>query len=301
MKHFAVYTVHIGEYDNVHQPLVIDSRFDYILYTDNVIDEQIGIWQVRKVDYENSDKTRVSRYVKINPEKLLPEYDFTLWIDGSMQITSSYLYDTCVRLFNEGVQFASVRHPWRDCIYDEAYAAYGLDEERKIFNWCHLLRSENYPRHNGLWETGVLYRRTDARVSEMDDAWWKMISLHTRRDQLSINYVLWKMPDIHTAMLFPEGESAWTSNAIKIHKHKSTSSKEGSRSVKETFWEHARNRCRNGMEEKAEAFKEFHYWLYGLNPVIAKILLHVWGVYATVVYGMIIKYRAYKRHKESKK
>jgi len=54
------------------------------------------------------------------------------------------------------------------------------------------------------------------------------------------------------------------------------------------------------MEEKACAFREFHYWLYGLNPTVAKVLLHLWGVYATAVYGTIIKFRAYKRHKNER-
>ena len=297
MNKFAIYTAHIGGYDHVHQPLVIDSRFDYILFTDKAMEEQVGVWQVRKVDYINEDKTRVARYVKINPEKLMPEYAATLWIDGSMQITSSYLYDKCCELYAKGVQFASVRHPWRDCIYDEAYAVYGLDEETKIFNWCHLLRAENYPRHNGLWETGVLYRKNDALVMKMDEAWWNIINQNTRRDQLSLNYVQWKIPDLQTDLLLPEGESAWKSNAIRIHKHQTTSLQSGRRGIKETFWEHARCRCRNGMEEKADQFREFHYWLYGLNPAVAKVLLHLWGVYATIVYGTIIKMRAYKRHK----
>jgi hypothetical protein len=54
------------------------------------------------------------------------------------------------------------------------------------------------------------------------------------------------------------------------------------------------------MEEKKEQFKKFHYWLYGLNPSIAHILLCLWGWYTLVVYGAIIKYRAYKRHQNGK-
>ena len=51
------------------------------------------------------------------------------------------------------------------------------------------------------------------------------------------------------------------------------------------------------MEEKIEQFREFHYWLYGLNPIVARVLLYLWGVYAMLVYGAIIKFRTKKRNK----
>ena len=211
------------------------------MFTDEVKEERVGAWLVRKVDYENEDKTRVARYVKTHPHTLLSNYDATLWLDASIEILTSFVYERCVELLEKGVQLASIQHPWRDCIYDEAYVVYGLEEERKIMDWCHRLRKEGYPRHNGLYEAN--------------------------------------------------------STNVRIHIHNNRARTAGRRGIKETFWEHARCRCRNGMEEKAEQFREFHYWLYGLNPVVAKILLHLWGVYATLVYGLIIKFRAYKRHK----
>ena len=239
----------------------------------------------------------MARYVKTHPGELLSEYEGTLWIDGSLQITSDYIYNQCVTMYKQGVHLASVMHPKRDCIYDEAYVVYGLDNEKAIFEWCHYLRKNNYPRHNGLFESGLLYRRNDSLMSRINEMWWNILNYHSRRDQLSLNYVLWKNPQIKTALLLPEGESVWNSKAIIIHRHQMSATEKGRRGIKETFWEHARFRCRNGMEEKTDQFREFHYWLYGLNPIIAKTLLHIWGVYATVVYGIIIKCRAYKRHK----
>ena len=297
MNKFAIYTALIGGYDSIRQPLVIDDRFDYILFTDEVKEKKIGVWRVRKVNYVNTDKTRVARFVKTHPMELLPEYAGTLWIDGSLQITSNYIYSQCLFMYNQGVQLASVKHPLRDCIFDEAYVVYGLDSEKVIFDWCHLLRMEKYPRHNGLLESGLLYRSNDNLMEKMNEMWWNLLNQHSRRDQLSLNYVLWKIPQVKIAMLLPEGESVWNSGSISIYQHEKTATKRGRRGIKETFWEHARNRCRGGMEEKTEQFREFHYWVYGLNPIVAKILLHLWGVYTTIVYGTIIKFRAYKRHK----
>ena len=36
MKKFAVYTASIGGYDEIHQPLAVDDRFDYIFFSNNV-------------------------------------------------------------------------------------------------------------------------------------------------------------------------------------------------------------------------------------------------------------------------
>lgn len=298
MKKFAIYTALIGDYDNIQQPEITDERFDYYLFTDECNEKQIGVWNVRRVDYTNVDKTRIARWVKTHPELLLSEYQATLWIDANLQITSDFLYNRVSELYEQGVQLSSVYHPYRHCIYDEAYNVYGLDDEQTIFKWCHYLRSVNYPRQNGLYETNVLYRINDEQIHKVDELWWETICQYSRRDQLSLNYALWKIP-IEQTFIFPQGEHVDNSLNIRKIAHTRTAKLHGRRGIKETFWEHARCRCRNGMEEKAEQFRDFHYWLYGLNPKVAKILLHLWGVYATVIYGTIIKFRAYKRHKKN--
>ena len=44
----------------------------------------------------------------------------------------------------------------------------------------------------------------------------------------------------------------------------------------------------------------FHYRLYALPVPIALAIVYVWGALATIVYGPIVKYYAYKRHKIQK-
>lgn len=300
MNKFVVYTVQVGGYDVVQQPLVVDERFDYVLFTDSDESQNIGVWQVRTIPYENSDLTRVSRYPKMHPNELLNEYKASLYIDANIQITGQRIYDRVVECYEQGIDWAGIQHPYRDCIYDEAYVIYGLETEENIFRWCHRLRKEQYPRHRGLFENNIIFRTHNDNTKVVNTMWWNLYEQHTRRDQLTLFYVLWQIPAINTALLLPEGESSWNSNTVQIHKHKKNAIQSGRRGVKVSFLEHARNRCRLGMEEKKEQFKKFHYWLYGLNPSIAHILLCLWGWYTLVVYGAIIKYRAYKRHQNGK-
>ena len=86
MKKFVIYTVQTGGYDNVQQPLVVDERFDYILFTDSADAKQKGVWQVRSIPYQNADLTRLSRYPKMHPNELLSDYAASLYIDANIQI-----------------------------------------------------------------------------------------------------------------------------------------------------------------------------------------------------------------------
>lgn len=194
---------------------------------------------------------------------------------------------------------ASVQHPIRDCIYDEAYMVYDLDNEANIFRWCHRLRQENYPRHWGLYETNILFRRHNDCVLQIDSEWWNYYNQYSRRDQLTLCYVLWKTPEVKIDLVLSQRESASTSSWVSIHKHLCASDV-GRRGVKQSFLAHSRSRLRVGMQEKVETFKEFHYWLYGLNPTIARVILYIWGIYTLVVYGPIIKYRACQNKKNGR-
>lgn len=296
MRKFVVYSVLTGGYDNIIQPLVVDDRFDYILYTDNVTSLSKGVWSVRKIPYEHWDKTRQSRYPKMHPNMLLAEYCASLYIDANIQIVDKTIYDRFIELYYRGVDWSSFKHSYRDCIYDEAYVAYGLDTEENILRWCHRLRKESYPRHYGLYENGLIYRIHNEKTLSINNQWWELYDHYTRRDQLTLCYVLWKDSEINIEY-FLGGESIWNTTTLHIYKHHINSNNIGGRIVRKSFLEHFRNRCRIGIEEKIICFKEFHYWLYKHPLFISKMLLYIWGWYALIVYGLTIKYRTVKKHK----
>ena len=208
MKQFVVYTVQTGGYDVVQQPLVVDERFDYVLFTDICEQETIGIWQIREIPYEHVDKTRLSRYPKMHPNQLLAEYKASLYIDANIQITGQRIYDRVVKCCDRQIDWAGIKHPYRDCLYDEAYVVYSLDSEQNIFRWCHNLRTEDYPRHRGLFENNVIFRTHNNQTKLANAMWWNLYEEYTRRDQLTLFYVFWKNPNVKTSLLLPSGESS---------------------------------------------------------------------------------------------
>lgn len=195
MKRYVVFTALVGGYDSIRQPLVIDDRFEYIVFSNEIAQGRIGIWKVKTVDYYNLDSTRVCRYVKTHPEHLLPGYDFFIWVDCNIQIRSEFIYSRALCLFADGVKVSALKHPFRSCAYDECFAVVNLmvEHEDIVLKWGRFLKKEKYPKNNGLAETGVLFRVNNDYVGAFDNLWWDCISSYSRRDQLSFNYCLWKL------------------------------------------------------------------------------------------------------------
>ena len=194
-NHFVIYSAIVGNYDDVRQPKIVDERFDYVLFTNEIKEKKIGVWQIRPIEYQNADSTLICRYIKTHPHTLLPEYEVSIWMDSNIQICSEYLYRRVIELEREGVVISSMWHP-TGCAYQEAFdvMALKLEHEKVVTHWCHKLRQEGYPRENGLCETNVLYRKNcNDRVIDFDNLWWNCVENNSRRDQLSYNYALWKL------------------------------------------------------------------------------------------------------------
>ena len=61
MNKYAIYTAIVGNYDEIFQPEIVDSRFDYILFSTDIELQRIGVWQVRKINYTNDDKIKIKK------------------------------------------------------------------------------------------------------------------------------------------------------------------------------------------------------------------------------------------------
>lgn len=191
----AVYTVQIGDYDTLTDPVVVDNNYDYFCFSDHDIESKV--WTIIKLDNSyfpsNIDNIRKSRWVKTHPHILLKDYDMTIYIDSNILILKSIKEFIDKNNFNMDSGWLLFKHPWRDCIYDEVIE---LNKWRvdyyKANNWYKKLEEEGYPRHNGLTENNFIVRMNDDKVNELNELWWNLIYKESYRDQLSLMYVFWK-------------------------------------------------------------------------------------------------------------
>lgn len=221
MKKCVIYTAIVGNYDEILQPQVVDDRFDYILFSNDINETCLGVWQVRKIEYDNKDKIKIARWVKTHPEQLLEGYEFSVWMDANIQIKTDYVYNRAIELYDKNELISTVEHTERNCIYKEMFAVFDfcLETEETILNWSKVLQKNHYPFNNGLNETNVLYRiHNEKHIVNLDEFWWSCIEKYSRRDQLSFNFVLWKL-NIVCVPFLPHGDRAYTSREFNYISH----------------------------------------------------------------------------------
>jgi hypothetical protein len=188
----VVYTAISGNYDELYTPKDVNDNWDYICFTDND-DLTSDFWEIKKMEEFNLDKVRMNRVYKILPHLFLPEYDYSLYIDGNFRITGDI--EKFITRFSKTNPMMCFIHPERNSIYEEAEAVLklGKDSEKYVRTQINKYKYEGYPKDNKLIAGGILFRNhNDPSIINLMNAWWKEIELFSYRDQLSFNYVCWK-------------------------------------------------------------------------------------------------------------
>ncbi len=199
MSKKVIYTCITGRYDEPSVHTYVDSSWDYILYTDNqelINKGSVAHWQVKPLYFSSLTNVKNARWHKVNPHILLPEYHYSLWIDANISIENKNVFDRLNQLISENNLVSIPLHGTRDCIFEEATIIKStLVDDPKIVNpQIKFLQQEQYPKNNGLSETGILFRQhNDVQIVEAQNIWWKMINTYSKRDQLSCNYAFWKI------------------------------------------------------------------------------------------------------------
>lgn len=194
----AIYTCITNRYDNLFVHTYINNDWDYICFTDDkyLIDAKMyGNWIIKPLYNNNIDNTRISRWHKLHPHIILKDYDYSLWIDGNIDVKTSYIFECVDKVRGKNIDLSIPSHYERDCIYDEAKVIIQdkIDNEDIVKKQIRLFREEGFPAHYGLNETNIMYRNhhSDKIISIMEE-WWYFVKNYSKRDQLSLSYVLWK-------------------------------------------------------------------------------------------------------------
>lgn len=188
----VAYTAIFGKHDNLKEPKVVDENIDYYLITDRPDLYTSSVYNIVKADTPFEDQCRNAKLIKVFPELLFPDYDISIWYDGSRRVVRS------LNIMIEELQDYDMlfyKHPHRDCLYDEAKICIRIrrDDPSIITEQINKYKEENFPKHYGLYACGILVRRHNLRcVKDLNNMWWKEIVTFSRRDQISFPYVLEK-------------------------------------------------------------------------------------------------------------
>jgi len=187
----VIYTAIFGDRDDL-KPIVRQKGFDYIIFTDNA-DIKTADYKVIICPLIDTDPCRNARFYKMNAHIVLKDYNYSLWIDANKSINGADV-NALFKKYLKKHDIALHGHPLRDCIYQEAEICIkdSRDLQEIITTQMQKYKKEGYPENNGLASTGIIFRRHSPMIARLNEAWWNEILMHSRRDQLSFNYVIWK-------------------------------------------------------------------------------------------------------------
>ena len=210
----AVYTSITGSYEGLKTNQVYDGA-DFYCFTDQKPPSDPGKWTVLPATNLFSDPRMNARYHKILAHEMFPDYEYTIWIDGSlrMNIKAQYFIDHMTH------NMMTFKHPVRNCVYDEAEEVFRLqlDEPKKIAYQVNRLKDWGYPAQNGLAETKVVIRRNTGNVVMFNEEWFYQLATGSARDQLSFNPAA-TITGTPFDLMIPLGKGNPLFSVIKKHK-----------------------------------------------------------------------------------
>ena len=191
----VVYTVITGGYDNILEPLSTEECLDYILITDVAPQNYHGKWQIRVIDNpQNLSSPLLYRWAKTHPFELFPEYDYSIFLDGKLQLTEEKLTDF-IRQYRKNSSMLCMHHHCSNNIDSESDAivknkkATRSELDAQIAKY----RSEGFV-DDILVDAAFLVRdHHDTLLKKVMDDWWTEICTYNHhRDQMSFGYACWK-------------------------------------------------------------------------------------------------------------
>lgn len=187
-----VYTAIIDNYDTLKKA---PKGYECVCFTNT--DIKSDEWRIEKV---KGSGVKLAREIKIRPDIYIGED--SLWIDANIE---------AVKPQKEFKDFLTMKHPSRDCILQEVEACSRLGKDKLRRMTKQVQRYKGYPQHNGLIASGVIYRRYNDKVNELNNLWWDEVKRGSHRDQLSFNYCAWLLDFEYETFDFMDG--------FKYYKH----------------------------------------------------------------------------------
>lgn len=233
-------------YDTPHQPSNISLRsqkiFCFLMVVDdvslNVIKENVtvkedsggglwvGIWRLVLLKNSPYDEPRRNGKVpKILTHRLFPEAQYSIWIDGKMELVVDPLLILERYLWRGKHTFAIAQHKHHHSIYEEAdaikrrkrYARPLVDLHMKVYRYEGMEPwSPKKKTLSDVPEGAVIIREHTAMSNLFSCLWFNEVNLFTPRDQLSFGYVVFRLGGLFKFYMFPNCEY---NSLFVLHQH----------------------------------------------------------------------------------
>ncbi|XP_057495864.1 probable hexosyltransferase MUCI70 isoform X2 [Actinidia eriantha] len=223
-------------YDTPHQPSYISPRsqelFCFLMVVDEIsIDfikknvtiredndggQWVGIWRLILLKHPPYDEPRRNGKVpKILTHRLFPQAQYSIWIDGKMELIVDPLLILERYLWRGKHTFAIAQHKHHHSIYEEAdankrrkrYARPLIDLHMKIYRYEGMKPwSPKKKTISDVPEGAIIIREHTALNNLFSCLWFNEVNLFTPRDQLSFGYVVYRLGGVFKFFMFANCE-----------------------------------------------------------------------------------------------
>lgn len=194
-KQIVIYTCVVGGYDEVKEPEIIEDNCDYYMISDkkpkkDSIYQYIDINEV--INKSITDNARKNRYCKVNAHKIFSQYRYSIYFDGNFVLKgnmSKYIKKL------PKTKMALLGKTSYESVYAEAMRCmlHGRDDKDKFLCQAEKYWLEGMPDNFGMFLPGIMIREHNNPICrKVMDEWWQEIDTYTKRDMISLSYVLWK-------------------------------------------------------------------------------------------------------------
>ena len=193
-KRFCVYTSLFGEYEELNEQSVAnESGVDFVCFTDNP-DLTSETWKIiNKKPLLPFDPARSSRVVKICPHRFLSEYDVSLYIDNSvkLKVKPEVIFEELYTATHDMILF---QHSFRETVLDEYDEVLRVDYDKPnvVFEQlnAYSLISRDIFAQKPFWGGFLIRQHNKEKVLQAMEDWLVQVTYLSKRDQLSLNYVI---------------------------------------------------------------------------------------------------------------
>ena len=243
---FCVYTALLGNYEELNeQPVALKSDVDFICFTDNK-ELTSKTWKIIQVDpVFPLDPIRSSRMIKICPQRFLPNYDISLYIDNSvtLKVIPENIFE---ELMSEDYDLVCMKHSFRNTVLDEFEEVLHLQFDNlniilEQLNAYSLINPEIFSQ-KPCWGGFLIRKHNKKIVKDAMEDWLAQVMRYSRRDQLSLNYIISKYK-LNIKKLDLDNQST-------IYHQWPTSTRYGQQSIKSTLTTSIENNMRSRYLEK---------------------------------------------------
>ena len=195
MARIAIYTCITGGYDKTYlPPKVVEKNCDYFCITDSELNKEKNVTYIKVGDVVPDDITdpkAQNRYCKMNGYRIFPEYDYSIYIDGNIQVVGR-ISELIYRVGKSGIGMYYRKGALG--IYDELMHLIAINrvDKNEALLFAQNAAEVGVPVDTGLALGGIVVCKRDSEIgTDFLKSWQsKFFSGSLKRDMLYVPMVV---------------------------------------------------------------------------------------------------------------